>query len=115
MINLTPEIKDVLNELNNNCTDTLTRELDSLVWEQLILDSSLPTREESENYYFSVIGEGWSVVLRGDPWNFFVNGRHYLSGNFRLNVAMYLIATNGIFGVPKKYRIIWKGVVLRDS
>ena len=113
MLNVTTEMKNVLNEVNNNCTDSLIRELDSLVWEQLSVDSSLPTREESEDYYFSVIGEGWSVNLRGDPWNFFINGKHYLSGNCRLNVAMYLINTNGIFGVSDRYRIVWNGVVLR--
>lgn len=113
MLNVTTEMKNVLNEVNNNCTDSLVRELDSLVWEQLSVDSSLPTRGEAGHYYFSIVGEGWSVTLTGDPWNFFVNGKHYMSGNFRLNVAMYLINSNGIFGVPDKYRVIWNGVVLR--
>ena len=113
MLNITTEMKNVLNEVNNNCTDSLVRELDSLVWEQLNVDSSIPTRGEAGHYYFSIVGEGWSVTLSGDPWNFFVNGRHYMSGNCRLNVAMYLLHSNGIFPVPDKYRIIWNGVVLR--
>ena len=117
MLNITTEMTKVLNtiekgdaDINN---DSLIRDLDTLAWEQLTVDSSLPTREEGEDYYFSIVGEGWSANLRGDPWNFFVNGRHYLSGNCRLNVAMYLLHSQGIFDVPDKYRIIWNGVVLR--
>ena len=113
MLNVTTEMKNVLNEVNNNCTDSLVRELDTLAWEQLSVDSSLPTRVEAGHYYFSVVGEGWSVTLSGDPWNFFTNGKHYMSGNCRLNIRMYLLDTNGIFPTPDKYRIIWKGVVLR--
>ncbi len=115
MLNITTEMTKVLNTIENNSvnTDSLVRELDQLAWEQLSIDSSLPTRANAGLYYFSIVGEGWSVTLTGDPWNFFVNGRHYMSGNCRLNAAMYLLHSHGIFDVPDKYRIIWNGVVLR--
>lgn len=119
MLNITTEMKNVLSTikaspcLQDDATDSLIRELDALAWEQLTIDYSLPPRE-AEDYYFTLIGEGWSVVLRGDPWNFFVNGKRYMAGNCRLNVAMYLIDSAGILPVPKRYRVIWNGVTIRS-